>query len=298
MLYIICNKNSGHGSAAMQKVRDVLTGTDIEYCILSPDRHADHEKLITAAEEDAVLLIGGDGSINHLFNSLPVRLMAPLILMPSGSGNDFARGARIKNDAAKALSVYKQRTSVKKLDAGSAKVPGHQSRRFAVSCGIGYDAGVCCAIEHSRLKKPLGHLGLGKLVYLLLGIRGIFTYKRAGVTLTLQDKRIHLKDLAFLSCHNLPFEGGGFAFAPKADPEDGMLDITAVTAANRFVFFITLLASLLRLHTKLPWVHTYRSRSLQVETESPLPFHTDGEVILNVSSFRVKVLPGFLPVLF
>ena len=29
--------------------------------------------------------------------------------------------------------------------------------------------------------------------------------------------------------HVQPYEGGGFRFAPKADPGDGLLDICAVT---------------------------------------------------------------------
>src|SRR5579863_963465 len=43
-----------------------------------------------AAEADAVLVFGGDGTVHRNLGSL-VRLGLPALVVPAGSGNDFAR---------------------------------------------------------------------------------------------------------------------------------------------------------------------------------------------------------------
>src|SRR5258706_6000427 len=45
----------------------------------------------TASEADIILLFGGDGTINRHLSQL-VRLGLPVLVVPAGSGNDFARG--------------------------------------------------------------------------------------------------------------------------------------------------------------------------------------------------------------
>ncbi len=295
MLYIIYNPNSGHGAESAAELKSLLSASGTPYSILHADTPADLSGLTA---DDSVILIGGDGSINRFVNMIPKDFPAPILLMPSGSGNDFARGTGIRKGAEYVLSAYGPGSSVRRLDTGIAQPAGYAPKKFTVSCGIGYDAAVCHMINAGRLKKRLSPYGLGTIAYILNGIKGIFTYKRANAWLTLPDQRIRLKNLAFLSCHCLPYEGGGFAFAPDADPCDGKIDITAVTAANRFLFFLTLAASLFKLHVKLPWVHTYRCRAAKITVDTALAFHTDGEVTRNVTSFKVKAIPGFLPVRF
>jgi len=295
MLYINYNPNSGHGAESAAELKALLSASGTPYRIL----HAETpEDLSGLTADDSVIIIGGDGSINRFVNMIPKGFPSPVILMPSGSGNDFARGTGIRKGADQALAAVRSAAAPKRLDAGLAQPAGHSPKKFTVSCGIGYDAAVCSMINTGRLKKLLSPYGLGTIAYILNGVKGIFTYKRANAWLALPDQRIRLKDLAFLSCHCLPFEGGGFAFAPDADSCDGMIDITAVTAANRFLFFLTLAASLYKLHVKLPWVHTYRCRAAKITVDTPLDFHTDGEVTQNVTSFRVKALPDYLPVRF
>ncbi|MBR3165286.1 MAG: hypothetical protein IKF16_03855 [Lachnospiraceae bacterium] len=295
MLYIIYNPNSGHGAESAAELKGLLTASETPYSILHADTPADLSGLTAA---DSIILIGGDGSINRFVNMIPKNYPAPIILMPSGSGNDFARGTGVKKGAANALAVYRSGSAARRLDTGVAQLTGRAPKKFAVSCGIGYDAAVCSMINSGRLKKLLSPYGLGTIAYILNGVKGIFTYKRANAWLTLPDQRIRLKNLAFLSCHCLPYEGGGFAFAPDADVCDGMIDITAVTAANRFIFFLTLAASLVKLHVKLPWVRTFRCHAAKIAVDTPLPFHTDGEVAPDVTSFKVKALPDYLPVRF
>ena len=314
MLHICCNPQSGSGTLRSLAICHALNESSVPYVLhttaSSEDMRRDFPSWHLTAD-DTLLVIGGDGSLNQIIRQLKETDNPALILLPSGSGNDFARGIGMKRGDAAALRLIRERNRLTPcpLDCGEAVItssgglPGEAEsaspRRFAVSCGIGYDAGVTLAVNTGRLKPLLNRLRLGKLTYLILGIQGIFRYKKASGSLTLDGSRtLTFSNLAFLSCHNLPYEGGGFAFAPSAGARDGLLDICLITARSRLTFTLTLAASLFRLHTALPNVHHYTCREAEVHTDPPLPFHTDGESCSGVTGFRVRVLPRRIPLLF
>src|ERR1700749_107184 len=50
----------------------------------------------SAGDADAVLIFGGDGTIHRHLPAL-VRLQVPVLIVPSGSGNDFARALKLRS---------------------------------------------------------------------------------------------------------------------------------------------------------------------------------------------------------
>ena len=314
MLHILDNPHSGSGTLRRVALCHQLKKENIPYVLhtaSSPEELKHLYPLWRITPADVLLVVGGDGSLNQVANLIPEKDAPRLLLLPSGSGNDFARGLRMKRGDAAAIHLIRSASGLKPclIDCGEAGITGRREgqktlspvppRRFMVSCGIGYDAGVCQAMESSRTKSRLGHLGLGKLSYLLLGVRGLFQYKKASGTLTLdRNHTVSFRNLAFLSCHNLPFEGGGFCFAPGAAPRDGRLTVCLITAKNRLAFTLTLIASLFRLHGALPNVRFFTCEELAVHTDAPLPFHMDGEVTPSVTDFTVRILPARIPLLF
>ena len=311
MLHICCNPSSGSGMLRSAAVCHELRKSSIPYLLHTKGTPEELEKEFPdwhLSAADTLMVIGGDGSFNEILRLLPEKDAPPLILLPSGSGNDFARGIGMKRGDAAALRLIRERENLLPcpLDCGEAVILSSSGetgsplpRRFAVSCGIGYDAGVTREVNRGRLKAWMNRLHMGRIAYLLLGIRGIFRYKKASGSLTLDGSRkISFRHLAFLSCHNLPYEGGGFAFAPGASARDGQLNICVVTARSRLGFTLTLAASLLKLHTHLPNVHLYTCREAEIRTDTPLPFHTDGDACPEVTGFRIRVLPHRFTLLF
>ena len=63
-----------------------------------------------------------------------------------------------------------------------------ESRLFAVSCGIGFDAAVCAEAMSSRIKDTMNRIGLGKLTYLGIALKQLITAHKVSCTLTLEDK--------------------------------------------------------------------------------------------------------------
>ncbi|MCD8077772.1 MAG: hypothetical protein LUE63_05260 [Lachnospiraceae bacterium] len=317
MLHIIANPYSGHGALTTAEFCRRLQSASIPYC-LHTTGGKNHARTLAASldlhEEDLLLLIGGDGSLNDTVNGFPPEQVPTLLLLPTGSGNDFARGLRMKRSMSSLLSLLRNAGHLTPcdLDCGEIRILNRQGspvrptgrepkpRRFLVSCGMGYDAGVCHAINTSPLKMLCNRLHLGKAAYLILGIRQIFRYQRASIELTLDRGKPEIyENVAFLSFHNLPCEGGGFPFAPRASARDGKLDLCLVTAKNRLTFTLTLAACLLSgKHSFLPNTRVVSCREAHVRSSTPLPFHTDGEVTLQVTEFSVRCLARRIPLLY
>ena len=72
-------------------------------------------------QADAVLLFGGDGTIHRHLGEL-VKLGLPVLVVPEGSGNDFARalGLRGVRDSLAAWRLYcAEKNNVRSIDLGA-----------------------------------------------------------------------------------------------------------------------------------------------------------------------------------
>ena len=71
-------------------------------------------------EADAILIFGGDGTVHRHLPQL-VRLRLPVLVVPHGSGNDFARALHLRS-VDDALAAWRQfvsgRGSVRQVDLG------------------------------------------------------------------------------------------------------------------------------------------------------------------------------------
>src|SRR5580658_9472657 len=71
-------------------------------------------------QADAVLLFGGDGTIHRHLSPL-VKLGLPVLVVPTGSGNDFTRalGLRTVRDSLVAWRLYRaEKSNVRTIDLG------------------------------------------------------------------------------------------------------------------------------------------------------------------------------------
>ena len=309
--YFIVNPYSrtGSGFKIWKKIREYLQSAGIPYQAFQT-KYRGHASEIAArltapsradGQPIRIVVLGGDGTLNEVLNGVHISDQVSLGYIPAGSGGDFSRDMKMPNDPITALkqildTEHGQETF---LDYGVLTIPAEKtkqskdsrlSRRFLVSAGTGYDASVCEHINRSRFKNLFNLLRISSIAYTLIGIIQIAESDSSDGTLLLEDKkRIPLKKIRFISAHIHKYEGGGFPFAPDADPADGYLDLCVIAGASRVKFVPILFSSIPGKHTRFKKnVQIYRCRKAEIHTGKPLWIHTDGEVDRKAADIQIS----------
>lgn len=305
MYHFIVNpaSRSGQGAKYWNKVKDYLDAHNIAYNA-HISTHSGHvaelmqeltKDLTDTSDTLTVIVLGGDGTVNEALQGIMRFDKLVLGYIPTGSSNDLARDLGISKDPVQALTNIIKSPSVHAMDLGllqytdSATGTEH-SRHFAVSCSIGYDAAICDEVMRSKLKKVLNRLGLGKLVYLMIALKQLIGAKWIDATLTLpkSGEIIPIKRLLFLAGMNHRYEGGGFMFAPKADWQDGIIDICSASDATALRVLRILPTAYKGNHLRFPELHDYHIPSYSVKTEAPMWLHVDGEPLVTATEIHVS----------
>ena len=166
-------------------------------------------------------------------------------------------------------------------------------RRFMVSTGIGMDAMVCQDILHSKTKRGLSKVGLGKLSYMLVGAKRIlFTRPVKGYLVLDGAQKVEFNHIYFVAVHNHPYEGGGFRFAPGADPGDGRLNVCVIHSASRLRVLKLLISALFGMTKKKKnRIRCYTCQEVEIHMDQPMAVHADGEDCLCQQDIHVRCIP-------
>ena len=276
----------------------------------------------TAADQaDAILLFGGDGTIHRHLSEL-VNLRVPVLIVPAGSGNDFARalGLRRVSDSLHAWRKFRAgATNTRAIDLGiiaplqsaegapspteSPDVPGR--RYFCCVAGVGIDGDV--AQRANKLPRWLrAHGG-----YVLSLAPAIFRFAplamkilTTGVTepdqtpenapetwTTRSDQPTILAAFA-----NTPTYGGGMKIAPKAKLDDGLLDLCVIGGMDPFKLFCMFPTIYSGNHLNIREVTYFQANHVRVLTEHPLDVWADGEYVCR-TPVEITIQPAALTVI-
>lgn len=135
---------------------------DLEVVLTAARGHATELAAEAAADgRDAVVVLGGDGTLNEAANGLAGTPTA-LAVMPGGSTNVFARTIGVLPDPVDATQQLLE--SLQPWDEGRARVVRRagmgevNGRRFLFHLGVGFDAAVIDRVERRGvLKRYAGH---------------------------------------------------------------------------------------------------------------------------------------------
>ena len=179
MYYFIINPNSRSGKGALiwRDLENILRERNIKYQTFFTEYKGHAVKLsasITASiPEDSqikLIAVGGDGTIQEVLSGVKDISRVIFGYIPTGSGNDFCRSMKLPQDPMKALELILSDKRPHLMDVPHISC-GSSSSRFAISCGIGFDAAVCHEVGVTPMKKVLNKIGLGKLVYLFVALK-------------------------------------------------------------------------------------------------------------------------------
>ncbi len=236
----------------------------------------------------SLIILGGDGTVNEALQGIPDPSGIVLGYIPTGSSNDLARDLNIPTSPTAALDLILHSGTPCPMDLGTVTYEDGQKRRFAVSCGIGFDAAVCEEALRSKAKKVLNRIGLGKLTYLSIALKQLFAAKAVSGKLILDDGApVEIGNILFTACMLHRFEGGGFMFSPDADATDGILNLCAVGDISKALILYALPTAFKGKHYRYKGITPYQARKVRIDVSSPLWVHTDGEVARKSRSITV-----------
>ena len=256
---------------------------DLEFT--TAPKHAAEIAMRSCKDFDAIVAIGGDGTIHEIAGAM-LDCEIPLGIIPAGSGNDLIKSLGIPNDVRAAVDILLA-GQTKTIDAGTIN-----GLCFVNVVGIGFDA----AVNHNShgVRWPAS----GLLRYVLALITTLGTYTPLPLTVTINGNAT-TQDLYLLTIGNGTTCGGGFKLTPHAKLDDGLLDVTFVKPISvpRLLWHLPKV-----FQGTLERVERYASltktTTLRVESGLPVPVHVDGEVYRgNTSRLDIEIIPKALTVI-
>jgi len=242
------------------------------------------------AGERRVVVAGGDGSIHEAVNGIMrAGTDTRLGVIPTGTGNDFAKACDISLDWQQATRALAARlhddTPYRCIDVGRMN-----DRWFANGAGVGFDAKVTKVARSYRWP-------IGDVVYLL----AIFRCMIDGIatpSLTISSDELDWDGpVTLASISNGAWIGGMFHIAPMARNDDGKLELLVAGPVSRRRI-LTLLPKLIKgRHMDEPEIAHASVQKLRIRAAAPIPSHFDGEVGAEDTDYELELVPDALRLL-
>lgn len=296
MYYFIVNPISGcgRGKKIWKSIQEKLEQLSVTYEAFLLRYEGEAQKIANSLSKlqkpFTLVVVGGDGTLSEVFDGLSSFEYVTLGCIPTGSGNDFMRGLGLRKSPLDALHMILNPTKIRNIkigtvssvrpDASSQENSLPQKRSsFGVSSGIGFDAAVCNGAYQSGLKTFLNWFHLGKLVYTGTALKQLFASRLCPAKLILDDETVLSYDkLFFAAAMNMPYEGGGFMFAPNAVPDSGTFILCIAEGLSKPRILTLLPLAFAGKHVGKRGIHLIPCKKAEIHTQIPLCVHTDGEV--------------------
>lgn len=243
------------------------------------------------AGADLVLVAGGDGTLRAAARPLAAEPAVPrdgaaLAVLPFGSGDLLARNLRLPLDVADAVALaFNGRTAP--LDLLRVTAAGREEIAL-VMAGLGADAAVL-----ADTREPLKRL-IGAGAYLVAGAKHVAA-RPVHTSIAVDGAPPVWGYTSLVGIGNVGELRPGVALMPEADAADGQLDVVAASPRHaRDV--LRMMAGTLVGSRREPGLDRYRGARVEVTTASPVPCHVDGDILGEVTSLTVEVLPAALRV--
>jgi len=241
----------------------------------------------SSTEADAILIFGGDGTVHRHLAQL-VRLQLPVLVVPRGSGNDFARALNLRS-VGDAVAAWQQfvsgRGSVKQIDLGVITRLGENEapttgNYFCCVGGVGLDSEIARrANQLPRWIRRRGGYALS-LLPALLGFKPLLVRAQAESSGSIGTFEIRHDGLAIVVAFaNAPTYGDGIKIAPRARLDDGKLDICVVGDMGKLRLLRWFPSVYSGSHLRISEVKYFQTESLRIETATPVDVYADGEYV-------------------
>ena len=274
----IMNPISGTASkAGIPKLIDDTIDKDLfDFDIRMTERAGHASELAAEARDagvDAVVAVGGDGTVNEVARSL-VHSQTALGIIPCGSGNGLARHLMLPMNVRKSIEII-NRFEIHDLDYGLINdIP------FFCTCGMGFDAFISMKFAMSGKRGPI--------TYAENVLKEGLSYKPE--TYQIEDETGTKRYKAFLvSCANASQYGNNAYIAPQASMSDGLLDVIIMEPFDVLdapQISMDLFNKTLNKNSK---IKTFKAKRIHVYREKPGCIHFDGDPIMTDAEVDISL---------
>lgn len=242
-----------------------------------------YELGLKAIEEgyDAVVAVGGDGTINELGSAL-VGTNVPLGIIPEGSGNGLALYLGIPMNEIAAIRRL-NRFETFEVDSGLIN-----NRSFFNIAGLGFDATVSDRFANAATRGPIGYMRS------IINVFG--SYKPCKYKLSIDDV-VYEREAFMISVANSPQYGNNAYIAPNASVNDGWLDVCIVHKFPLYILPMMVYHLFNRSAHQSDYVEIIPGKHIMIERDDNGPVHVDGEPLSMEGNLEIKVRPNSLRII-
>ena len=303
---VIINPTSARARRAWPKIKAALTGYSLDFGAHETTHAGDATTRARAALRegyDTIAVVGGDGTLSEAVSGFfefaeeegqdalrapsPVNPSAALAVLPTGTGDDFARGLAggRRRPLEEWLSIFiaHARGSVESVARPIDVIHGRVSegeRDFiclnVATIGLGAEVAARVASQRGLTRRLPGEARF------VAAACGALAAWRERVARVIVDEREVIENRTnLIAVANGTHAGGGMMFAPDAQHDDGLMDLVLTRDLNRS----TILRELPRIrrgaHLRNERVRLLHARRVRIETDTTrdaLLVEADGNV--------------------
>ena len=276
--HILYNPLAGHGDQT-EKVSALsakLQADTVTHDITKLESYASLASRLTS--DDAIILCGGDGTINRFVNDTQgINFPCDILYYPTGTGNDFLHDLeKTQDDAPISLASYIQNLPTVEVNGRTYK--------FLNNVGFGID-GYCTKVGDEMKKasdKPVN--------YTAIAIKGLlFHYRPTNAVITVDGQTFAYKKVWLAPTMKGRFYGGGMMATPAQDRNNpsGELSVMLFYGKGRLstlMAFPSIFKGEHIKHKNMVVIHS--GHDIHVKFDAPTPLQIDGETILGVTEYR------------
>ena len=224
-------------------------------------------------EEDVVVAVGGDGTVNEVARSL-VHTQTALAIIPCGSGNGLARHLCLPLDVKKAIGIINS-YNVETFDYGVIN-----GMPFFCTCGMGFDAFISLKFAEAGKRGPI--------TYVENVLKEGLKYKPETYEVE-DDTGTHRHKAFLIACANASQYGNNAYIAPGATMKDGEMDVIIMEPFNALdapQIAADLFMKTLGNNSK---IKTFRTKHLHIHRKEEGAIHYDGDPIMTGTDIDVHI---------
>lgn len=273
-LFII---NPSSGTKVIQKNLNVIIGdlilnqivnhVDTFYTQKKNDAY-DYAYSLSDDDYDFIVSVGGDGTVNEVISGMVKKnLKTPLAILAGGTVNDFANHLKLPSSSEGFLNMIRKMNTIP-VDVGKVN-DGYFVN--VIAGGMFSDI----AFHVSKVDKEK----YGPFAYYASGLRQLPHQLNTKIHLKVTaDSKTFEENARLFMITNTSQVGGFKGITPKADIQDGQMDLLIIKKCNTAEMLSIIKDYTLNSLHKCPYVTYIQAKNITIECNKNIIYDVDGEI--------------------